>query len=92
MSKLSTLPPYAAITLGSNSFNMLVATTVAGKPQIIAKYKRKVRLAEGIGGDGHLSDEVMQRGLDCLSLFAAMLKNIKFFMMMSRLLQPLRYA
>ncbi|UJF21922.1 Ppx/GppA phosphatase family protein [Shewanella sp. OMA3-2] len=75
MPRLSTLPAYAAITLGSNSFNMLVAVTVAGQPQIIAKYKRKVRLAEGIGDDGYLSNEVMQRGLDCLTLFADMLKK-----------------
>ncbi|WP_372872212.1 exopolyphosphatase [Shewanella sp.] len=64
---------YAAITLGSNSFNMLVATTVAGKPRVEAKYKRKVRLAEGIGCDGMLSEGVMQRGLDCLAMFAEML-------------------
>ncbi|MGZ9897054.1 Ppx/GppA phosphatase family protein [Shewanella gaetbuli] len=68
-------PPYAAITLGSNSFNMLVAHTVAGKPHIIAKYKRKVRLAEGIGENGMLSDDVMQRGLDCLAMFQQMLQQ-----------------
>ncbi|QQK61736.1 exopolyphosphatase [Shewanella sp. LC6] len=66
-------PAYAAITLGSNSFNMLIAKTKGGQPQIIAKYKRKVRLAEGIGEDGHLTAEVMQRGLDCLAMFAQML-------------------
>jgi len=64
---------YAAITLGSNSFNMLVATTVDGQPKIIAKYKRKVRLAEGIQADGSLSTEVFERGLDCLTIFAKML-------------------
>lgn len=66
-------PAYAAITLGSNSFNMLIAKTKGGQPHIIAKYKRKVRLAEGIGEDGYLSQEVMQRGLDCLAMFAQML-------------------
>ncbi len=66
-------PAYAAITLGSNSFNMLIAKTKAGRPHIIAKYKRKVRLAEGIGKDGNLTPEVMQRGLDCLGMFAQML-------------------
>ncbi|MGL5393237.1 MAG: exopolyphosphatase, partial [Shewanella sp.] len=66
-------PAYAAITLGSNSFNMLIARTKGDQPHIIAKYKRKVRLAEGIGGDGLLSQEVMQRGLDCLAMFAQML-------------------
>lgn len=66
-------PAYAAITLGSNSFNMLIARTKGSQPHIIAKYKRKVRLAEGIGEDGLLSQEVIQRGLDCLAMFAQML-------------------
>ncbi|QDF68346.1 exopolyphosphatase [Shewanella sp. SNU WT4] len=64
---------YAAITLGSNSFNMLVARTRGHQPQVIAKYKRKVRLAEGVV-DGRLNDEVMQRGLDCLAMFGDMLQ------------------
>ncbi|MBR9727524.1 exopolyphosphatase [Shewanella intestini] len=66
---------YAAITLGSNSFNMLVAQTQSGKPTIIAKYKRKVRLAEGIGSDGILSELVMVRGLECLTMFAQKLSE-----------------
>ncbi|ABV85728.1 exopolyphosphatase [Shewanella pealeana] len=68
-------PLYAAITLGSNSFNMLVAKTVAQQPKVIAKYKRKVRLAEGIQADGSLSEEVLLRGLDCLTMFAEMLRK-----------------
>ncbi|QFU21143.1 exopolyphosphatase [Shewanella eurypsychrophilus] len=68
-----TTPRYAAITLGSNSFNMLVAETKADQPSIIAKYKRKVRLAEGIQQNGSLSEEVLLRGLDCLAMFADML-------------------
>ncbi|QIR13446.1 exopolyphosphatase [Shewanella aestuarii] len=75
MPQLASSKPYAAITLGSNSFNMMVASTIAGKPHVIAKYKRKVRLAEGIGADGLLNEEVMQRGLACLSMFAQMLKQ-----------------
>ncbi|MBV7317359.1 exopolyphosphatase [Shewanella sp. NIFS-20-20] len=67
---------YAAITLGSNSFNMLVARTRGHRPQVIAKYKRKVRLAEGVN-DGCLNDEVMQRGLDCLAMFGDMLEYHK---------------
>ena len=70
-----TTPLYAAITLGSNSFNMLVAETVGQQPKIIAKYKRKVRLAEGIQADGSLSEEVLLRGLDCLTMFADMLNK-----------------
>ncbi|MCL1126317.1 Ppx/GppA phosphatase family protein [Shewanella surugensis] len=66
-----TSPLYAAITLGSNSFNMLVARTVNGQPCIIAKFKRKVRLAEGVGDKDHLSHEAMMRGIDCLAMFAS---------------------
>ncbi|GIU43682.1 exopolyphosphatase [Shewanella sairae] len=70
-----TTPLYAAITLGSNSFNMLVAETVGQQPKVIAKYKRKVRLAEGIQADGSLNEEVLLRGLDCLTMFADMLNK-----------------
>ncbi|MFT5789368.1 MAG: exopolyphosphatase/guanosine-5'-triphosphate,3'-diphosphate pyrophosphatase [Shewanella sp.] len=70
-----TSPCYAAITLGSNSFNMMVAKTVSHQPKIVAKYKRKVRLAEGIEADGSLSLSAMTRGIDCLAMFAEMLKK-----------------
>ncbi|QQX79757.1 exopolyphosphatase [Shewanella sp. KX20019] len=66
---------YAAITLGSNSFNMLVAKTIDKQPTIIAKYKRKVRLAEGIEADGSLNLSAMTRGIDCLAMFADMLQK-----------------
>ncbi|WP_144211391.1 Ppx/GppA phosphatase family protein [Shewanella donghaensis] len=75
MTVTAPIPAYAAITLGSNSFNMLVAQTIDGQPTIIAKYKRKVRLAEGIGVDNRLDEVVLVRGLDCLNMFAEMLEK-----------------
>lgn len=60
----------AAITLGSNSFNMLVAKVEDKQPVIVAKYKRKVRLANGLTDSGSLNQEAMARGLECLSWFA----------------------
>lgn len=80
-------PLYAAITLGSNSFNMLVAKTLGGRPHIIAKYKRKVRLADGILYNGSLSEEVLLRGLDCLFMFSHMLKNTQSLLTRLLLLQ-----
>lgn len=68
-------PRYAAITLGSNSFNMLVAHTVNGQSEVVAKYKRKVRLAEGIEPNGLLNELVFRRGVECLEMFAQMLKK-----------------
>lgn len=67
---------YAAIDLGSNSFHMLVVHEVAGASRTLAKIKRKVRLAAGLQSDGSLDDAAMQRGWDCLQLFAEQLQDI----------------
>ncbi|OBT12914.1 guanosine-5'-triphosphate,3'-diphosphate pyrophosphatase [Vibrio sp. UCD-FRSSP16_10] len=69
-------PLYAAIDLGSNSFHMLVVKHVHGSVRTMAKIKRKVRLAAGLNSSNTLSQEAMQRGWDCLSLFAERLQDI----------------
>ncbi len=76
MSNVVSSPLYAAIDLGSNSFHMLVVRHVYGSIQTIAKIKRKVRLAAGLNEHNELSIEAMQRGWDCLSLFAERLQDI----------------
>jgi len=67
---------YAAIDLGSNSFHMLVVREVAGTIQTLARIKRKVRLAAGLTADNRLTQEAMQRGWQCLRLFAEHLQDI----------------
>ncbi|EMH4165293.1 guanosine-5'-triphosphate,3'-diphosphate diphosphatase [Pluralibacter gergoviae] len=67
---------YAAIDLGSNSFHMLVVREVAGSIQTLARIKRKVRLAAGLNKDNTLSEEAMERGWQCLRLFAERLQDI----------------
>ncbi len=67
---------YAAIDLGSNSFHMLVVREVAGSIQTLTRIKRKVRLAAGLNGDNELSVEAMERGWQCLRLFAERLQDI----------------
>lgn len=67
---------YAAIDLGSNSFHMLVVREVAGSIQTLSRIKRKVRLAAGLGSDNVLSQEAMERGWQCLRLFAERLQDI----------------
>ena len=67
---------YAAIDLGSNSFHMLVVHEVAGACRTLAKIKRKVRLAAGLQADGSLDAASLQRGWDCLQLFAEQLQDI----------------
>ncbi|MCG9790805.1 guanosine-5'-triphosphate,3'-diphosphate diphosphatase [Vibrio mediterranei] len=69
-------PLYAAIDLGSNSFHMLVVRHIDGSVQTMAKIKRKVRLAAGLDAELALSQEAMQRGWECLSLFAERLQDI----------------
>lgn len=67
---LSSTSLYAAIDLGSNSFHMLVVREVAGSIQTLTRIKRKVRLAAGLSSDNYLSPEAMERGWQCLRLFA----------------------
>lgn len=67
---------HAAIDLGSNSFHLLVVREVAGALQTVAKLKRKVRLAAGLNAENQLSAEAIQRGLDCIRLFADQLRAI----------------
>ncbi|NHI00996.1 guanosine-5'-triphosphate,3'-diphosphate diphosphatase [Oceanimonas sp. MB9] len=67
---------YAAIDLGSNSFHMLVVHEVEGACRILAKVKRKVRLAAGLQPDGSLDEAAMERGWDCLRLFAEQLQDV----------------
>ena len=76
MSQTVSSPLYAAIDLGSNSFHMLVVRHIDGSVQTMAKIKRKVRLAAGLDENNTLSSEAMQRGWDCLSLFAERLQDI----------------
>ncbi|QJQ95047.1 MULTISPECIES: exopolyphosphatase [Halomonadaceae] len=60
----------AAIDLGSNSFHLLVANYQDGELQVVAKQGEKVQLAAGLDDQDHLSEEAMQRAIDCLGRFA----------------------
>ncbi|WP_084144267.1 hypothetical protein [Ferrimonas kyonanensis] len=66
----------AAVTLGSNSFNLLLARpSASGVPEVVAKHKRKVRLAEGLDAETGLSDAAFERGIDCLAWFGDILRQ-----------------
>ncbi|XOV79938.1 MAG: hypothetical protein ACFHVJ_03035 [Aestuariibacter sp.] len=67
---------YAVIDLGSNSFHMFIARLEGGRPVILQRVKDKVRLARGLNRDNLLSQEAIQRGLDCLKEFARHLQQI----------------
>ena len=66
---------FAAIDLGSNSFHMVIARVVDGALQIIGRLKQRVHLADGLDENYILSEEAIERGLNCLSLFAERLQG-----------------
>ncbi|MCW9717459.1 exopolyphosphatase [Avibacterium sp. 21-599] len=67
----------AAIDLGSNSFHMIIARIINGSIQVLSRLKQKVQLAEGLDENNHLSQEAIQRGVNCLALFAERLQGFK---------------
>ena len=66
---------FAAIDLGSNSFHMVIARVVDGAMQVLGRLKQRVHLADGLGADNVLSEDAIQRGLSCLTLFAERLQG-----------------
>ncbi|ANF61314.1 exopolyphosphatase [[Haemophilus] ducreyi] len=66
---------FAAIDLGSNSFHMIVARIVNGSIQVLSRLKRRVRLADGLNEERVLSQEAIERGVNCLSLFSDRLQG-----------------
>ena len=67
---------FAAIDLGSNSFHLAVAEFDGHTLRIIGRLKEKVQLAAGLDKNDVLSEEAIQRGLDCLALFAERIRDI----------------
>lgn len=65
----------AAIDLGSNSFHMVIARVVDGAMQVLGRLKQRVHLADGLDSNNVLSEEAIQRGLNCLALFAERLQG-----------------
>ena len=74
--KATNLSLIAAIDLGSNSFHMVVAKADHGEIRILERLGEKVQLAAGIDEARQLSEEAMQRGLDCLKRFAQLINGL----------------
>jgi exopolyphosphatase/guanosine-5'-triphosphate,3'-diphosphate pyrophosphatase len=67
----------AAADLGSNSFHLIIARIEHGEIRPIQALSEKVQLAAGLTEDRDLSDEAIERGLDCLRRFAQLLKSVE---------------
>ncbi|MCB1508773.1 MAG: exopolyphosphatase, partial [Hyphomicrobiaceae bacterium] len=71
------LPAYAALDLGTNNCRLLIATPTPGGFRVIDSFSRIVRLGEGVGGSGALSEEAMDRAVGALKVCAAKLSDRK---------------
>ena len=71
-------PPiqFAAIDLGSNSFHLAIAEFDGHTLRVIGRLKEKVQLAAGLDSKDMLSDEAIERGVNCLKLFAEHIQDI----------------
>jgi exopolyphosphatase / guanosine-5'-triphosphate,3'-diphosphate pyrophosphatase len=67
---------YAALDLGTNNCRLLIAQpTRPGQFRVVDAFSRIVRLGEGLGASGRLSDEAMDRAVEALRICAAKLKT-----------------
>ena len=67
---------YAAIDLGTNNCRLLVARPTAdGGFRVIDAFSRIVRLGEGLGGSGRLSEAAMARTVEALKICAAKMRR-----------------
>lgn len=65
----------AAVDLGSNSFHLVVAREVDGRPVVIDKLRERVGLAEGLHR-GRLEASVQARAIEALEKFGERLKVV----------------
>ncbi|PZM11927.1 exopolyphosphatase [Rhizobium tubonense] len=66
---------YAALDLGTNNCRLLIAQpTRPGQFRVVDAFSRIVRLGEGLGASGRLSNEAMDRAVEALRVCASKLK------------------
>jgi len=66
----------AAVDLGSNSFHLIIARIEHGEIRPTQALSEKVQLAAGLNAERQLSDEAIERGLECLRRFAQLLQSV----------------
>lgn len=84
--------PLAAIDLGSNSFRLEIAQVREDGYKRIDYLKETVRLGGGLTAEGLLTEDAMQRGLDCLARFAQRLRGFSSLRVRAVATQTLREA
>ncbi|RED53508.1 exopolyphosphatase/guanosine-5'-triphosphate,3'-diphosphate pyrophosphatase [Aestuariispira insulae] len=66
---------YAALDLGTHNCRLLVARPTAGSFRVIDSFSRVVRLGEGVGQTGRLSEAAQLRAIKTLGACAAKMKK-----------------
>jgi exopolyphosphatase/guanosine-5'-triphosphate,3'-diphosphate pyrophosphatase len=66
---------YAALDLGTNNCRLLVARPTKGGFRVIDAFSRIVRLGEGLGATGLISDAAMARTIEALGVCAAKMRR-----------------
>jgi exopolyphosphatase / guanosine-5'-triphosphate,3'-diphosphate pyrophosphatase len=82
----------AGIDMGSNSFRLEIGQVRHGRYLRIDYLKETVRLGAGLDGQGLLTEEAAQRGLQCLRRFAQRLSGFKPAQVRAVATQTLREA
>lgn len=67
-------PLFAALDLGTNNCRLLIAQRVGDSFRVVDSFSRIVRLGDGLGATGRLSDAAMDRTLDAIAACADKLK------------------
>jgi len=73
----ATGPLYAALDLGTNNCRLLVAEPQDRGFRVVDAYSRIVRLGEGIGRTGRLSDAAMDRAVEALAVCRGKLADLR---------------
>ena len=69
-------PAFAALDLGTNNCRLLIAVpTGPGEFEVIDAFSRIVRLGEGLGQNGRLSDAAMRRTVEALRICARKIRR-----------------
>jgi exopolyphosphatase / guanosine-5'-triphosphate,3'-diphosphate pyrophosphatase len=68
-------PLFAALDLGTNNCRLLIAQRVPGGFRVVDSFSRIVRLGDGLGASGQLSEAAMARTMDAIAACASKLKG-----------------
>ncbi len=66
--RMATAPIYGALDLGTNNCRLLLASPTRHSYRVRDSFSKIVRLGEGLGESGKLSDQAMDRAIDALKI------------------------